>query len=278
MGNQSPLSKFYRSIKFYIELPSGTNYYTDNEVEFTDSGELGIMAMTSKDELLLKNPDGLLNGESIIGIIKSCVPGVKQPKALLCNDLDVLMIAIRYATYGDDMSIDIECPACGHENHYTLNLGQNLDHIGKLDSDYVVHLEQGLTVFVKPFTLVESMKALREQFEQSKITKSLGNEDISEEERLKMFSSAFTHIAELTFDLCVSSIIKIVKEDEDICVTDKAQIKEFIFNIDKLSAEAINNKIKEINDIGITKRFSAACTNCAHQWETPIDFNPTNFF
>lgn len=278
MNGQNPLSKFYRAVKFYTTLPSGTSYYNEKDVEFSEGGELGVLAMTSKDELILKNPDSLLNGEAVVQVIRSCVPGVKTPKKLLTNDLDVLLIAIRYATYGDEMAVEMECPNCQVENKYSLNLGENLDRIGKLENDYIVHLDMGLSIFVQPFTYTESLKALKEQFEQTKIARSMSDQSLSDDQRLKMFSDSYRKITELNYDLIISSIRKVVKEDEGICVEDKEQIKEFLFNIDKGSVEKIDKLIKEINQIGIVKVFKAVCQSCAHEWDAPIDFNPVNFF
>ena len=82
----NPLSKFYRSPALYTSLPSGTSYYSSDQVEFTESGEVAVYPMTLSDEILLKNPDALLNGEAIASVISNCVPGVKKPKDLLSND------------------------------------------------------------------------------------------------------------------------------------------------------------------------------------------------
>ena len=82
----NPLTQYFRQFKLYLKLPSGIAYYTTDQVQFTDSGEIGVMPMTGKDELSLKNPDALLNGEALVEVIKSCVPGVKNPRVLLTND------------------------------------------------------------------------------------------------------------------------------------------------------------------------------------------------
>lgn len=274
---QNPLAQYFRQIKLYLKLPSGTTYYSPEVVKFTDSGEIGVLPMTGKDELILKNPDALLNGEAIVEIINSCVPAVSDPKQLLSNDIDAIITAIRYATYNDSLETEIVCPGCGHDNLFKLDLQYSLDNMTYLDPEYVINLDSGASVFVKPYGFMELLKFLHAQFEESKLTKTVGNESITEEQRIKMFSSSFKTISQITFDIMCDSIIKVVDESKGVNVTDKEFIREFAQNIDKKTADKISDTISEINKIGIKRSFLATCEKCAHQWENEIDFNPVNF-
>lgn len=274
---QNPLKQYFRQFKHYLKLPSGTSYYAPGIVKFTDNGEIGIMPMTGKDELILKNPDALLNGEAIIEIIKSCVPAVSDPKALLTNDIDALITAIRYATYNDSLETEIKCPKCSHINLFKLNLQYALDNMAYLDPEYVINLDSGVSVFVKPYGFPELIKSLHAQFEQGKISRSLENPTLDDDERLKIFSASFKQLTVINYNLTMNSVIKVVDESKDINVTDREFIKEFLQNIDKVSADKITDLIKEINMIGIKKSFSAKCDACGHEWENDIDFNPVNF-
>jgi hypothetical protein len=274
---QNPLKGYFRQFKLYLKLPSGTSYYAPGVVNFTDTGELGIMPMTGKDELILKNPDALLNGEALVEVIKSCVPNVSNPRALLTNDIDALITAIRYATYNDSLQTELVCPKCNHENLFKLDLQYSLDNMSFLDTEYVVNLDSGLSVFVKPYSFPELLKGLHAQFEQSKLTRAIESETISEDQRLKLFSSAFKELSTITYELMVNSVIKVVDESKNINVNDKADIKEFLQNIDKMSSDKISDLIKEINQIGIKRSFTAKCEKCEHEWESEIDFNPVNF-
>ena len=77
--NQSnPLSAYFRAPKLYLKLPSGANYYNDDVITRPDNGEFAIYPMTTKDEMSLKNPDALLNDETVASLIKSCVPESKS--------------------------------------------------------------------------------------------------------------------------------------------------------------------------------------------------------
>ena len=274
---QNPLKNYFRQFKLYLKLPSGVSYYAPGSINFTDSGELGIMPMTGQDELILKNPDALLNGEALVEVIKSCVPAVSNPKLLLTNDIDALITAIRYATYNDALETELACPTCKHQNLFKLDLQYSLDNMSFLDADYVVNLESGLSVFVKPYGFPEILKGLHAQFEQSKLTRAIESDTISEDQRMKMFSTAFKELATVTYSLMLNSIIRVVDESKGVDVTDKNFIQDFLQNIDKKSIDKISDLIKEINLIGIKRSFTAVCEKCDHHWESEVDFNPVNF-
>ena len=282
MNNQNPLQSYFRSVKMYINLPSGTTYYTPDVIEFNESGEVAIYPMTAKDELLIKNPDALLNGEAIVEIIKSCVPNVKQPKKLLSNDIDAMLIAVRHASYGDDIDLDATCPECGHDNHVTINITQSLSGMEYLDEIYFLSLENGIHIYVKPFSYQEVLKSLKAQFEQYKIAQALTEDDTSDEEKLKIFNDSFKTLAKLNFELLTNCIIKVTNEgapnDTEMVVTDPKHILEFLQNVDKEIFNQLDNLIKKINGIGVKKLFDVNCAKCNNTWEANLDFNPVTFF
>jgi hypothetical protein len=275
--NNNPLKQYFRQIKLYIKLPSGISYYSDDAVEFTSTGEVGVMPMTGKDELLLKNPDALLNGEALIEIINSCVPAVKKATSLLTNDIDALITAIRFATYEDTLETELVCPSCGHQNLFKLDLQYSLDNMSYLEKDYVVNLNSGVSIFVKPYGFPELLKGLHAQFEQSKISRAIADENVNEDKRIKMFSAGFKEMVVITRDLLCNSVIKVVDEANSVNVTDPTFIREFLNNIEKADYDKISDLIKDINQIGIKKSFVANCDKCQHSWESEIDFNPVNF-
>ena len=105
--NVNPLEGYLRVPKLYVQLPSRGKFSTlDTKSEITD--EIPIFPMTAKDETMLRNPDALLNGESLVSVIKS-VTGIQDVYNLASNDLDVILLASRLATYGKDLEIKSTC-------------------------------------------------------------------------------------------------------------------------------------------------------------------------
>lgn len=276
MTGNNPLRQFFRIPKLYVSLPSGTSYYDNTVVEFTDDGELGILPMTATDEMTIKNPDSLLNGEAIIDIIKSCVPSVKNPRKLLSNDIDKLLVAIRHASYGDNLEISANCPDCSHENTFELNISQTMNTDENLEAEYFITTAENLTIYVKPFTFNEVISSLKTQFEQYQAAQRISDEKLSDEQRLKLFSESAKKITTSTVNLLSKCVYKIATPDVE--VTQESHIKEFILNTDKTTFNKIDQQLKTINSIGIRKEFKAKCSNCGHEWESPIDFNPVSFF
>jgi T4 bacteriophage base plate protein len=274
---KNPLKNYFRQTKMYLALPSGTAYYPPNVINFTDKGEVGILPMTGQDELTLKNPDALLNGEAIVDVIKSCVPAVANPRILLTNDVDALLTAIRHATYANSLETTINCPKCQHQNTFKLDLQYALDNMDYLEPEYVVNLDNGLSVFVKPYSFPEIVSGLHAQFEQSKLQRALESETISEEQRSSVFTKAFAELSRMTFELMCKSIVKVIDESNNVNVTEKPFINEFVRNIDSKTSEKIQKLVREINEIGIKRTFTAKCEKCEHEWESEIDFNPVNF-
>jgi len=273
----NPLKQYFRSIKLYLKLPSGNKYYKPEVINFNEQNEVGVLPMTGADELALKNPDALLNGEALIGVLTSCVPALKQPRSLLTNDIDALITAIRYATFNDSLETELYCPACGHHNKFSLDLQYALDNMTELESEYIAYLDNGLSVFVKPYAFPEILKDLHSQFERTKLARSIESENTPSEKRSEVFTTTFKNMAILKFELMTSSIVKVVNEQDNINVTEPKFIKEFLQNIDTKSANKITDLIAEINKIGIRRTFTAKCEKCSHEWESEIDFNPVNF-
>lgn len=279
----NPLQQYYRQTKTYVTLPSGTSYYSPDVLEFTESGEVGIRAMTSSDEMILKNPDALLNGEAIRQMLMSCVVGLKNANELLTNDVDLLMIAIRLVSYGTEVSLDLKCPKCSHEGTYAGDLEYMVNTAGKLEPSYGVDLESGATVFVKPFTYSTGVKATRRTFEQEQATESLG-ENSTTAQKLEMMSKIYKSTQVLQYEMILSSIVKIVDEAHDLDFENNKinspAINEMLHNIDVSEAKKINDVLTEINNIGIDKHLPVICENveCGHEWKTEVDLNPVDFF
>ena len=74
--NPNPLQKYMRHPELYIKVPSNGYFNYENTYPFSSNNEIGISPMTTQDELLLKTPDALLNGESIAKVIQSCAPNI----------------------------------------------------------------------------------------------------------------------------------------------------------------------------------------------------------
>lgn len=279
--NENPLKQFYRVERSSIKLPSRGIFYDKDVVELNDDGEVPIFPMTAADEMQFKNPDALLSGSAIVDVLKSCIPAIKKPRKLLSCDIDALMIGVRHASYGDDAEMVVNCPKCDTDNTYTLNLLTLISSTETLDDTYEVVLQGGdLTVFVKPGTFSALLKRQKTAFEGAHVERIMSDSTLSEERRIKAFAATFNKLTKLNFELVNDAIDKIVftdDEGETQTVTNNEHIGDFLRNIVKDDVDQIEDKIAEVNKIGIQRTTDAHCTNCEHQWEAAIEFNPVNF-
>jgi hypothetical protein len=279
MTTQNTLQKFYRSEKIFINLPSGQNWYKNGEVVFNESNEVGIMPMTARDEYSFKNPDMLLNGEAILNVIRSCVPSVKDPNKLLSNDVDALLVAIRHVTYGKSHDTKKECPSCKKENTYSVDLDAVIGTIGKLEDDYTITLDTGIVLHIRPLKLSESNAILKNQFTQTRALSLIEKDPtLTDEQRTQRFQAEFVKVVELNAKMLCASVSAISHTTENFNITDEAEIRSFLNNVDRSVIESIDSTLKQITKIGVSSEFKATCVHCQHEWTCEIDYNPVTFF
>lgn len=277
---QGILQNYKRIPKIYIKLPSGGYYYKD--LNFAIDNTLPVRSMTARDELLLKSPDALLNGDAILRIIQSCCPEITfDPKHLVAPDVEAILLAIFHASFSNNLEFETSCPKCNTSNIYTADVSSVLMTTKTLEPPYIVrHIynEKELKVYVKPITYETlTLKSLTE-FENAKMMQSISSESLNDLEKLEHFNLSFNKLAEYKFNAVCDSIEKIVVEEGE--VTNKEEIKNFIFEADSDLINKIDEKLKEINNSSINNDFQAKCQNkqCEHEWTTKVEFDPARFF
>ena len=271
----NPLSQWYRQPKIWIQFPSQGKFYPPGALDKSDNDQYPVYAMTAKDEMLFKTPDALLTGQSTVEVIKSCIPAILDPWKMPSLDVDIALIAIRVATYGDNMEITSNCPSCQTENNYEVNLSNWLGNIGTFDYDSVIDVDP-LTVHIRPYTYQELTKTGLKTMEQQRIFQIINDESISDEIKLEKFGASFVKLTELTVDVIASCISKIETPDGE--TSDPAQIKEFINNTSKDIFDKISERINGVKKEIEFKPLDAKCTSCNEEFSMPITIDQSNFF
>jgi hypothetical protein len=273
--NQNPLSQWYRQPKIYVKLPSQGQFYPKGALDLSSNEEYAVYAMTAKDELMFKTPDALISGQSTVEVIKSCMPAIQDPWAMPSIDVDFCLIAIRIATYGDKMEISTECPHCKSDNNYDIDLQKWLQIYHGYQYHDVVDLDP-LTVHIRPYNYKEITKTSIKALEQQKIFAIVNDDKMSDEDKIEKFGKSFVKITELTVDIIAECISKI--ETPNGSTTDKAQIKGFINNCDKIIfekvAEAVNGNREKVE----LKPEHVKCGSCSGEYDVPVTMDQANFF
>jgi hypothetical protein len=279
MSNQNPLSGYFRAPKLYTKIPSLGRFYSTDVLIMPESNELPVYPMTAKDEVMMKNPDALLNGEAIVQVISSCVPNVKKPRQLLSNDVDALLVAIQGATNGDEIEVTAKCPICGVDCTGIASVESALETMTVLEQSYQFQTQSGLTIEIRPFTYNSSVKAGIANFQSTRSLQSLSN--ITDElEQLKAFNESFVRLAALNFDLIVDSIASVSgtsPSGEQFVVADREQIREFMENCESSVGKGVEQYIETVNKIGVNKSVQLICEEHG-PFDQEIGFDPVNFF
>jgi len=277
----NPLSKYFRQPKLFASLPSNGKFYPAGALETTETGEYPIYSMTAKDELTMKTPDALLNGQATVELIKSCVPNIKDPWNLPSIDLDALLIAIRLATYGETMTLQVKTPVTGEEKEMSVNLRDILDNFANIEFEDVVRSGE-MTVYLRPLTYQEFTKSALKTFEQQRIFNIVNDEQISDEDKLQAFTNSFAKLTDLTVDMMSNHISAI--EIGDTRVDNKQHIDEFMKNADKsfysvIQAHLESQKIKfTIQPLKAQATLEEIEQGVPETYEVPVTFDQSNFF
>lgn len=279
--SDNPLINLYRNKSLYIKLPSKGKFY-DSGISLSIDGEIGIYPMTAKDELLLKSPDSLFNGDSLVDIIKSCIPDIKNPKEIPSCDIDPIILGI-YSATNKDMNISVTCVECKEESEYSIDLKMLLSQTSEINEDNIIDLNENTKVYVRPYSLESEIKTNMQKFHYKRMEymmKKFQEEDLSFDQRKEFVSKAFEDAANLSIELLSDNIIKVVIKNDDIetSVIDKRHIKDWVINMDKTTHKKVSKKISDLSKNSINKVVNFKCPHCEKQSKTDLEINPINFF
>lgn len=276
--SNNPLITAYKTPSLYVSLPSNGNFYTEKPKLSVD-GELAIYPMTAKDEIISKTPDALFNGEATIALLESCCPDITNPRSTPVNDLLVLLLAIRQASYGDDLDVDIKCPECDHLNMLSVNINNLLSTVGHNTIEDTLTITTNNNEFImklKPYNIEDRTLLQLQQIKQEKMIQSLTDINLSDYERNQKFGETFVEITKLTIDLLSNCIVSVTIDDNE--VTDRNTINEWLQTITKDDYDELRRHIEKMSESGINNKFNATCQNCNHEWKTDIELDMANFF
>ena len=280
--NTNPLNKYFRQPAIYVSLPSGNNY-PPHVVTPNQTGELGIMPMTAKDEIRFKTPDALMNGQGVVDVIQSCVPDIKDAWQIKSHDLDTILVAIRVATYGETMEINFNVPGANETVAHTINLPAILDELQKTKVDSNITLSDGLKVTVRPLTYKDMTSTSLQTFQQQKMYSAIQDSQLADEEKAKRFNDAFKALTDLNANILLKNIEMITMQDGTE-ITDPAHIKEFVENANATLIKEVENKLMELRGQGAVKPLKMKATEeqikkgAPVTYEVPVTFDTSNFF
>lgn len=273
---QNPLAPWFRAPGVHIKIPSNGAFLPPGTIEFTMTGDLPVYPMRGADELLLKSPDALMSGYAIEELIRSCVPAIKTPRLLSSPDMDVLLLAIRAATFGEVMTFHPVCPSCGEGNESRRNLSFLLSNMKMIEKNNPVRLSDEVVVYMRPYNLSNATKIGLASFEEARKIQAMEQSDVDPAAKSAQINSSMRRISDLTMEAMADCIMKVVIPNQE--VVDPRNIRELINNVSKPWTDAIQVKLDDLNTRGIDKHYDITCSSCEHKWSADIEFNHSTFF
>jgi len=246
-NSKNPLTAFMRRPKIFLRLPSKGRYWSEGSIEINEQNEYEVYAMTVKDELLLKTPDALLNGYATVSVVQSCIPAIKDAWQMPSVDLDAVLIAIRIASFGEKVNLDIAIPGTNEAEPYEIDLRPMLDNvIDNVVWEPVVKVNDDITVHIKPISYRNLTQSNIASFEAERILRQLINPEISEDLKVQLMNQAAERLAD-------ANVIQVVNGIERIDTTngstdDFEYIREFLNNSDPTVFKAISKRYRELNE------------------------------
>jgi hypothetical protein len=196
--------------------------------------------------------------------------------------MDMILVAIRIATYGEKMTITATVPEINEEEDYDIDLHQFVDKVSSNSWVEQIPVADDLILFVRPLTYRHLTNIGLKSFETNKIIQVASNQDLTEKQKLQLVNDSFKVQSDLTTDMMVGTIFKIKTYEGD--VTETRYIKEFIENADKGIFDIVQkhiNDLKEHNEIkpvAISTSLEQQEAGAPATFEVPINFDHSTFF
>ena len=278
-----PLEQYYRQPAIYISLPSKGKWYDQTVLTPTDNGEYPVYPMTAKDEILMKTPDALMGGSATVDVIQSCMPNFKNAWEIVNFDLDAILVSIRIATYGEQMTVKYTLPIVNEESETVVNISSLLEDVKNINIQDEFTTKIGLKVKIGPLRYRTMNRVQIAQFEQEKIYSNVNMNTISDEEKSKQFAKSYKILNDINFTMLSDSVIEI-ETPQGQKATDRQEIKNFLNNCDAVLVKEIEDKVAEIRRSAQMKADQLKATDeqvlkgVPATYKIPLTFDNSNFF
>jgi hypothetical protein len=199
------------------------------------------------------------------------------------------LVAIRIATYGEKMDVNINVPfkkqdgkTVYEERTYEVDLRTVLDYLTA--NTYENVFDAGDFKFeIAPMNYKQFTEVAMKTFEEQRLFKVINDDELSEEQKLQKFNESFNRITDMNISTIVNSVVAVQFDNEDP-VTTKNYIIEFFSNADKTVYKKVVNHIdtqrKKFAIKPLKVKFSEEeiANGAPEEIDVPISFDQSNFF
>jgi len=269
----NPLKKYFRQPKVFIGLPSKGIYNQPGSLN-GDPTNIPVFGMTGMDEILIKTPDALLNGEATVKVIESCCPIIQDAWDLCLLDLDMILTAIRIATQGNTMQVSHACTNCGAINDYDVELGTVIEHYSKCEYDGKIVLKD-LSVKIQPLTYKQWTEFQVKNFQLQRQLKQI-MEITDPAQQTVLVSEMYTKITSIQKEAIFLQIASVDTGSQ--LVEEREFISEWLDNCDKTIFDAVKAIVEKNRIAWEIPKISAKCDSCETENNVSITLDQASFF
>jgi hypothetical protein len=277
-SNSNPLIKYFRQPAIYLRLPSEGRYWPEGALDLPLNNEIPVYPLTTKDEIILRTPDALLNGSGVVDVIQSCCPNIIDAWQTPSIDVDAILIAIRIASYGEKMDSETKCPHCNGENEHEIKLLSLMNAIAcPTYSKVEITSLPNLQIKLKPQAFFGANQESSIDYAEQKIRQALEQPDIDPAVRTAEVAKSIERLIEISINTMVNSTEYIELPDGEI-VTNRDYILTFYQNADRAVINELQVVLAKINQEGGLDPVVVPCGDCHKEYSIPLVFDYSNFF
>ena len=254
-----------------FRLPSGGIFYTNGELDDTvEDGEVHVYPMTAIDEIVITSPAKLFSGEGIVEVISRCIPSILQPKELLAQDVDFLLLCLRKVSYGPTFEVERSHWDCKEvaegeiprKQIFATNIGEMIAKTKQIDvadinKHYRIEMDNKQIVKMQPMRFSSYVTLMQ-------IMASESSEDLDKKDA-----------AEKT-DIMINQLGSMILSVDEIA--DQDMINEWLHVVTPKDIRTINDGIHKMSKWGIDTTFSVKCRDCKEKMEVEVPTNPLALF
>lgn len=286
MSRTNPLQNFFRKPKLSVLLPSRGRWYPKNTLT---KPTVDIYPMTAADDLRFKTNEVLLNASAISELIRSCVPDISDPDQMPVLDLDVILLAIRQASYSSTIKASVNVPNTALTLTLDLDIQDLIENFANAaelwDEKLTLINEQDerLTVILRPVTLKSMFSATRSLIRQQQATAEITMSNRQADEKIAELDDQMKSLSTVSINMVADSISEILTQD-GFSIKNAGEIRQFLNQLDLAYFKAIQKHIEEqkalisFKPIQITSTAEQIAAGAPETWAANIQFNINNFF
>lgn len=276
-SQESPLKKYKRQPKVYIDLPSKGKYSPSGTVVNDVYTQLAVYSMTAANEVLFKTPDALINGEATAKNISGCIPSITDPWNIPTIDIDTILIAIRMATYGSKMNVQATCPHCKTTNAYDIDLQELLNYYSTCDYKDTIYLDK-FTIKTRPLSYKQLTDNQKKSVQLQRALALQADKIVDEDEKNKFIDTILTQVAEEGIKIVFDNIeyIEVDGSREDR----RSEIIDFMSGTDVWIFKAVKSHLETNSQKWRTPTQIVKCGNdeCKKDHKLSISLDQSDFF